>query len=498
MIPTRAADVVVVGAGPAGLHAAVQAADSGASVLLIDADVAPGGQYHRQLPAEFGAAHPERVHHQHADAAELIARLARHRRVTQRQQVSVWAAEPRVGGGALLYLADTSSGRAVDIGCVAAPRLILATGAYDRSVPFPGWELPGVFTAGAVQALAKGSRVLVGQRVLVGGTGPFLLPVAAGLIEAGATVTGVLDANHSRSWLRRPRAMALAPEKVAEAARYTATLTRHRVLVRAGRAVVAVHGTDRVEAATVAKLRPDWTIVPGSERRIEVDAVAVGYGFTPQLDLALAIGCDTEPGPDGTPVVRVDDRQRTSQAGVYAAGELTGVGGAVLSAAEGAVAGLSTALDLGTLGERGHAARVAAWRGARDRYRKFAVALAAVYPVRDGWRSWLSDATVVCRCEEVPYRRVREAVDKLGVTGLRTLKLTTRCGMGWCQGRVCGANLATLTAQLSGRDVQELADPLALTTRPLVTPISLAELAADPDTPQAGAALNGTPDGGAR
>lgn len=478
MIPTRAADVVVVGAGPAGLHAAVQAADGGASVLLIDSDVRPGGQYHRQLPVEFGAVHPERAHHDQAEAAELIARLARHRRVTQRQQVTVWAAEPRLGGGALLSVADTSSGRAVNIGVIAAPRVILATGAYDRVVPFPGWDLPGVYTAGAAQALAKGSRVLVGQRVLVAGTGPFLLPVAAALIDAGAKLAGVLEANHTRGWVRRPRAMALAPEKVAEAARYTATLTRHRARVRAGRAVVAVHGTDRVEAATVAKLASDWTIVPGSERRVDVDAVAVGYGFVPQLDLALSLGCGTEPGPDGGPVVTVDDYQQTSTPGVYAAGELTGVGGAVLSAAEGALAGLATALDLGTLGERGHSARAAAWNGVRSRYRRFATALAAVYPVRDGWQSWLSDSTLVCRCEEVPYRALRESVEQSGVTGLRTAKLTTRCGMGVCQGRMCGANVAALTATLSGRD--EPADPLALTTRPLTTPISLDELAADP------------------
>ncbi|MGA8112358.1 MAG: FAD-dependent oxidoreductase [Actinocatenispora sp.] len=486
MIPTRAADVVVVGAGPAGLNAAVQAADGGATVLLLDADARPGGQYHRQ-PAD-GAEPTGSDRDRQSEAAALMARLTRHRRVTQRQQVSVWAAEPRVGGGALLYLADTSSGRAVDIGCVAAPRVVLATGAHDRSVPFPGWELPGVFTAGAAQALAKGSRVLVGQRVLVAGTGPFLLPVAAGLIEAGATVAGVLEANHTRGWLRQPRAMAFAPEKVAEAARYTATLTRHRVRVRPGRAVVAVHGTDRVEAATVAKLRPDWTIAPGSERRVDVDAVAVGYGFTAQLDLALALGCETEPGPDGSPVVTVDDRQRTSRSGVWAAGEITGIGGAVLSAAEGALAGLATTVDLGTLGERGHAARAAAWQGARDRYRRFAAALSVVYPVRDGWRSWLSDATVVCRCEEVPYRRVREAVEQLGATGLRTMKLTTRCGMGWCQGRICGANLTALTAGLSGRDAGDLADPMTLTTRTLVTPMSLSELAGDPDgfdpTPQ--------------
>ncbi|MEV0838169.1 FAD/NAD(P)-binding oxidoreductase [Actinocatenispora sera] len=484
MIPTRAADVVVVGAGAAGLHAAVQAADGGASVLLLDADVRPGGQYHRQLPVEFGAVRPERAHHEQPAAADLIARLARHRRVTQRQQVTVWAAEPRVGGGALLHLADVSSGRAVDAGVIAAPRVVLATGAYDRTLPFPGSDLPGVYTPGAARSLLQGARIVPGHRVLVAGTGPFLLPVAAGLIEAGARLAGVLEANHTRGWVRRPRAMAFAPEKVAEAARYTATLTRHRTRVRAGRAVVAVQGDGRVQTATVAKLKPDWTIVPGSEKTIETDAVVVGYGFVPQLELALALGCDTEPGPDGSPVVAVDDAQLTSRPGVYAAGELTGVGGAVLAAAEGALAGLATALDLGTLGERGHAARAAAWQGARARYRRFADALAAVYPVPDGWQSWLADDTVVCRCERVRYGAVRDAV-AAGATGLGTVCAATGCGQGRCQGRSCGTGIAELTATLSGVDgPAELPDPLALSVRPVDTPIPLGELADDPDRPE--------------
>jgi NADPH-dependent 2,4-dienoyl-CoA reductase/sulfur reductase-like enzyme len=471
VIARRGADLVVIGAGPAGLQAAVEAADAGCSVLLLDSAVRAGGQYHRQLPAEFHAEHPERVHHNQPAAAALLARLDRHLRAERRQGVTVWMAEPRDGGGALLHLLD-AGGRAA--GTVAAPNLVLATGAHDRALPFPGWDTPGVVTAGGAQALVKGARVLPGQRVAVAGTGPFLLPVAAGLAEAGARVVGVFEANRPIRWARRPLAALGAPEKVADGARYAALLARHRVRVHSRRAVIAANGPDRVESITTARLDEEWNVVAGSERAVSVDAVCVGFGFTPQLELGLALGCETAPGPDGQPAFTVDDAQRTGAPGVYAAGEVTGVGGAALAAAEGALAGLAVARALELLSDRGHWARAAAWHAARERERRFAAALADIYPVRDGWRSWLREDTLVCRCEEVPLARLRAAVDELGVTGLKTLKLTTRAGLGLCQGRICGPSVSRLCAALSPAEV---ADPLAFATRTIATPIRLGELA---------------------
>ncbi|WP_460444195.1 NAD(P)/FAD-dependent oxidoreductase, partial [Amycolatopsis cihanbeyliensis] len=230
---------------------------------------------------------------------------------------------------------DAAGGRAV----LVPDALVLATGAHDRVLPFPGWDLPGVFTAGAAQALAKGERVLVGERAVVCGTGPFLLPVAASLLEAGGRVPAVLEANPAATLLRgwAARGWELVPQagKAIELAGYATGQLRHRTPYRTGRAVVEARGDGRVEEVVSARLRPDWSPVPGTEQVLPVDAVCVGHGFSPRLELPVAAGCALDRGE----FVLVDGDQRTSVAGVYAAGEITGVAGAPAAATEGAVAG---------------------------------------------------------------------------------------------------------------------------------------------------------------
>ncbi|MEU5693201.1 FAD-dependent oxidoreductase [Actinosynnema sp. NPDC020468] len=296
--------VVVVGGGPAGMAAADAAVAAGADTTVVDGEPVLGGQFHRGDPRRVDP----RVRHV-ADA-------------------TVWAVE-----GTRLHVRVGPDGAGRRGLVLDADAVVLATGAHDRVVPFPGWDLPGVYTAGAAQALAKGQGVAVGKRVVVSGTGPFLLPVARSLIGVGARVLAVCEANHLTGWLRHP---VVDPGKLAELAGYAAVLARHRVPWRPRTAVVAAHGEDRVTAVTLARLSPEWTVV--ASRRVEVDAVCVTHGFTPRLELAVAAGCALDGG-----VVRVDDRGATSVPGYYAAGEITGVGGARLAAAEGALAGAAAA-----------------------------------------------------------------------------------------------------------------------------------------------------------
>jgi NADPH-dependent 2,4-dienoyl-CoA reductase/sulfur reductase-like enzyme len=461
--------VVVVGAGPAGMSAAVAAADAGGSVLLVDAAAKVGGQFNRQLPAEFRARRPERLQHGWREFARLRDRIAADPRITQLTETSVWAIERPAGEGGRsartrLWLqtgAADAAGRQVS--AVETSALVLATGAYDRVLPFPGWDLPGVYSAGAAQALAKGQRIAVGRRVVVAGTGPFLLPVAESLVGVGAEVVALLEANHSmtvaKGWLSDPLA---APGKLPEAATYAALLARHRIPLRHGRTVIAAHGTDRVEAVTVARLDRDWNPIPGTEERIAVDAVCLGFGFTANLELAVSARCQLTEGPDGGPAVLVDENQQTSAPGVWAAGELTGIGGAALATAEGHLAGATAAATVAP----SRAGLSRADRRVVAKGKRFAKVLAAAYPVRSGWSGWSAADTVVCRCEEVSRGAVEESVAARDVGGARSLKLSSRAGLGLCQGRVCGRNVADLSSVRSEYG------------RPVAQPVRLMDLAA--------------------
>lgn len=447
-------DVVVVGGGAAGVNAAVIAASSGCRVTLIDSGPDPGGQYYRGGPT--------------GRFAEMCARLAELRQTGAANTLfahSAYALERTDAGFRIRFRGDDR--HRGDIGVTDARAVVIATGAFDRQLPFPGWTLPGVMSGGAAQALVKGSGVLPGQRIAIAGTGPFLLAVAATVLDAGGDVVAVIEANDPTAITRRVRSTLPVIGKSGELAGYLATLARHRVPYLRRHRVTRACGTDRLESITLSKVDADWRVVPQTEREIEIDTLAIGYGFTAQTDLLGSARFVR--GADGGIAVAVDDRQETSVRGLFAAGETTGVGGVDLAAYEGLLAGAAAAEHCGMTPALSAKAETQARRRVRD-LRQFADALHATFPVREGWRDSVDDATLVCRCEEVSAQQVRDAVT-MGATDARSVKLITRAGMGWCQGRVCGP----IVDGLCGFD--DLASLVGAATRPVAAPVPLGALA---------------------
>jgi NADPH-dependent 2,4-dienoyl-CoA reductase/sulfur reductase-like enzyme len=388
---SEAFDLVVIGAGPGGLAAAATASESGLRVCMVDDNPSAGGQIWRTHAGDRPAKSAQRWLRS-LDMAKVDQRFG-------------WRAVFSPAPGVLRI---EQSERFADL---EFGSLVLATGARELFLPFPGWTLPGVYGAGGLQAFVKSGFSIRGKRIVVAGTGPLLLAVAAHLRQTGANIVSVVEQASFRRLLRFSAGLlAREPGKLLEGAGYALRLAG--IPYRTGAWVMRAHGGERLEKVTILSGLNVFDL--------EADMLAFGYHLVPNTELPRLLGCDIDRG-----YVRVDEHQQTSVKGIYCVGESTGIGGVDKAQVEGRIAGLAVAKKLD---------EARTLFAARDRQMRFVRELADAFSLREELRHLPDDDTLVCRCEDVPYRELAE------YSSWREAKLHTRCGMGPCQGRICGAS----------------------------------------------------------
>ena len=464
MTDSLSAPLTVVGAGPAGIMAAFTAAEAGARVLLIDDNPRPGGQYFQQSPPEFRFANPQDGLSGRADAAAVLNRLA-HPNIKQLNNALVWGVFDQ---HRLALLVDDRQGQVI-----STDRVILATGAYDRPFAFPGWTLPGILGAGAVLRMLKAQWVLPGRRILLSGLSPLQLALAAALLKAGAEVVCVAEAaDPIDNWQQLPKFWGHW-ERLREAVSYLNTLRQHKTPLLFNHAIVGASGTDHVEKAQIARLDQSGAPIPGTEKEYDVDAVCLGYGLLPSFQLPAAFGCKLRFDQNlGWWAPEHDEKMETTQPGIFVAGDVTDIGGAQVALVEGQIAGCHAAHQLGCMDAKSLAERIPPLHAKLRRLNRLADALQKLYAFRPGLARAARDDTLLCRCEEITFGQAKKALAD-GAADLHQVKLATRAGMGYCQGRFCSVLAAPLVAEASG---QPLSDLLPFTVRPPFQPIPLSVL----------------------
>jgi thioredoxin reductase/bacterioferritin-associated ferredoxin len=449
-------DVAVVGAGPAGLAAATVCARAGLATVLFDEQPSPGGQIYRAVTATpvkrgtiLGAdywAGGELAQKFLASGAHYVPG-ATVWNLTREREIGV-----SVAGAARMLTAE---------------RVILATGALERPFPIPGWTLPGVMTAGAGQILLKSSGLVPDGRTVIAGRGPLLWLIAWQYLNAGACIDAILEtagANGPAAWRHVPEF--LTSPYLIKGLRLLLAV-RRRVRVVSGVVDLRAEGNGRVEAVAYRTAR-------GSEQRLPVDNLFLHQGVVPNVNLAMAAGVEHRWDAGQlcwTPVL--DAEGGSAIPGVAIAGDGAGIGGAEAAPARGALAGLAAVRALRP-GVRALTPE-AAVRARLKRVLRGRAFLDAYYQPAAQFRRPSGD-TLVCRCEEVTAGQIAETV-ALGCTGPNQMKAFLRCGMGPCQGRLCGLTVTELIAQARDVAPQEVG---YYRLRPPVKPITLAELAALP------------------
>jgi NADPH-dependent 2,4-dienoyl-CoA reductase/sulfur reductase-like enzyme len=459
--------LVVIGGGPAGLSAAIAAARAGVPVLVIDENLQAGGQIYRQLPEPYHVNDPAALGVDYADGQTLLQQVER-----LSDRITIW-------NDALIWSVFDSRQLAIakgnDLMLVQAEAIVVATGAFERPVPVPGWTLPGVMTAGGAQVLLKSQRVLPGQRVLLAGSGPLQLVVANQMLNAGMDVVAVADsASAFNAWRYLPD-LVRRPDLIKQGLDYLYRLKRGGVQMLRSHVLQAIEGDKQAQRAVLGKVDFAGRPVGADKITFNVDTVCIGYGLIPSIWLTFMLGCTHAYNPlVGGWIPAYNENMQTDQPGVFVAGDGAGIAGVLVAKREGRIACLYAAAHTGMISIEQAEQAARSERKPLASLGKFRRALDHMYRIPSDLYANISDDTIVCRCEGVTAGEIRRAVRE-GTTALNDIKKRTRSGMGYCQGTNCTPTIAAILAREFGVKPETIK---MMTTRPPARPIPLALLLA--------------------
>ena len=431
---------VIVGAGPAGIRAAQALVRHGLRPVIVDEAPRAGGQIYRQPPAHFQRT-KKTLYGFEAGRADAVHRamtdLIKH--VDYRPDTLVWNAE----GGQLdlLHQGRTSS--------IAYAQLIVATGATDRVLPFPGWTTPGVYTLGGAQVALKFQACAIGSQVVFLGTGPLLYLIAYQYARSGATVAAVLDTARLVDQVAALPGLAVKPALLAKGVYYVSWLRAHGIAIHGGVRPLQVLGNTRVKALRWANAR--------GEHVLDCDAIGFGYALRSETQLADILGCRFSFNAlQRAWLPERDIAGRSSVPGVYLAGDGAGIMGADAAEWAGERAALALLSDTGDAPDGADTARAVQLEAQLARTARFRAGLERAFPFPTEWAAQASDDLVICRCEEVTAGELRRTAASTGATEINRLKALCRVGMGRCQGRMCAIAASEILAHCSQRPIKDV------------------------------------------
>jgi len=434
--------LIVLGAGPAGMQAAITASRNGVDTLIIDQAQKAGGQVYRPLPTSH-APGPDLQHDNDFAAGERLRQELADSPARVAFGHTVW----RISPGFEIEAVGAESSK-----IWRSQAVIAATGAYERCVPFKGWTQPGVIGLAAATIMLKSQQMLPGRRVVVAGCGPLLAAVAASILKGGGKIAAIVDLASRSEWLAALPSLLVHPELLVRGSQWIAAIRSAGVPILNRHTVVEAIGDDNgLSAVLVMPASADGTPIAGAAPlRLEADCLAIGHGLVPSTDVTRSLRARHVYQPDrGGWIAECDDSHRTSVDRLYVCGDGAGIRGAVSAALQGQIAGLAAARDLGHIGKNIHDERVAPLRAKLRHAERFGSAVARLMRLRPAMMSVIAADTIVCRCEDIVRSEIDEALN-VGAANLNQIKAWTRAGMGPCQGRVCGETISSLCAERMG------------------------------------------------